>query len=199
MHVIGEADYVRWLYRGAREAATRLVKSGAILPAAEEEMFRRLLADNLKRAGASIPRWLSPPPPVTPSALAPAASGAEAAVVRAAVATRTAAGVARTTLRAGAPLAVAFFVAESCYHLYRLHEGKLDGAECGRRIVEGAASSTGGLGGATAGAAMFAAAGSVVPGLGTAIGLVIGGLVGGIGGATALRAVARWFTRGEPT
>ena len=199
MHVIGEADYFRWLYRGARKAARRLVESGAILPAAEEEAYRRILTDSLNRAGASIPRWLSPQPPITPSALAPAATEAEAAIVRAAATTRSATGVARTTLRAGAPVAAAFFVAESCYHLYRMHGGKIDGAECGRRIVESAASSTGGLGGATAGAALFAAAGSVVPVLGTTIGLVLGGIVGSIGGATALRAIARWFTRSELT
>lgn len=168
-------DLASQIYRLCGRRADALVAAGKITAKQRDVAWARLVRREFAGAKLRLPK-----------AVAAKAGGTGARTTTSAVSTagRSAVGVsarqaARGVFRAGAPIAAAFFLAESAYTAYRYAKGTIDLAEAGRRTAESAGSNGGGLVGAAAGAGIGTA---IFPGVGTAVGAIVGGVGGSLGG-----------------
>jgi phage tail tape-measure protein len=141
----------------------------------------------LAKAGKALPADVAKRFGLNSTSQALATTSSSASASRSAIASARqagAVGVARSTLRAGAPLALAATALECGWAQVKFMRGEIDRPTRNKAIAKSAASNSGALAGAAAGAT----AGSFIPVIGTAVGAFIGGLIGGIAAAKAAEA-----------
>jgi phage tail tape-measure protein len=180
-------ETARGIYIVSRKIVDALVWAGKLSPAEADTEWARRVAERFNALGMKVPKKVAQLLPKGSEAASSSASsivteGAKAMGKRAA-----ATQAARSTLRAGAPVAVLAFGVEAAFVCIKLRKGEINKTEAKIRLAESGASSGGGLAGATIGAAL----GSVIPVIGTSIGAIIGGIGGSIGLRRGVSAILR--------
>ncbi|MDK9702602.1 MAG: hypothetical protein OEL20_05635 [Sulfuritalea sp.] len=187
-------ESAKMIYKMAGRTADSLLKAGKIAASDRNVTWARMVAERMTRMNLEVPKAIAAQVGIrtagkgTVSVARGTVAQAAGASAGASIANATVSQAAKGVIRGAVPITIAFFAAETAHTAYKYATGDIDMAEAKRRTAESAATNTGGLGGAVAGAAIGTA---IFPGAGT----IIGGAVGGIGGAIASSKLVQRFTR----